>query len=70
MCPGSPPQMRHTEGTLRGWLCPHVSLLSLSQAYHLFQLLKLQRVFVTRSGELVGAVSRAEVRGGKQGEKG
>lgn len=70
MCPGSPPQMCHTEGTLRGWLCPHVSLLSLSQAYHLFQLLKLQRVFVTRSGELVGAVSRAEVRGGKQGEKG
>ncbi|NXW72022.1 CLCKB protein, partial [Hirundo rustica] len=35
---------------------------SLHQAYHLFQLLKLQRVFVTRSGELVGAVSRAEVR--------
>ncbi|RLV89734.1 hypothetical protein DV515_00014723, partial [Chloebia gouldiae] len=33
---------------------------SLHQAYHLFQLLKLQRVFVTRSGELVGAVSRAE----------
>ncbi|NWY48992.1 CLCKB protein, partial [Sylvia atricapilla] len=36
---------------------------SLHQAYHLFQLLKLHRVFVTRSGELVGAVSRAEVRG-------
>ncbi|NXT07931.1 CLCKB protein, partial [Prunella fulvescens] len=36
---------------------------SLHQAYHLFQLLKLQRVFVTRAGELVGAVSRAEVRG-------
>ncbi|NXD31058.1 CLCKB protein, partial [Spelaeornis formosus] len=35
---------------------------SLHQAYHLFQLLKLQRVFVTCSGELVGAVSRAEVR--------
>ncbi|XP_032935441.1 chloride channel protein ClC-Ka isoform X6 [Catharus ustulatus] len=35
---------------------------SLHQAYHLFQLLKLQRVFVTRSGELVGAVSRAELR--------
>ncbi|XP_048182559.1 chloride channel protein ClC-Ka [Corvus hawaiiensis] len=34
---------------------------SLHQAYHLFQLLKLQRVFVTRSGELVGAVSRAEL---------
>ncbi|CAN8198536.1 unnamed protein product [Coccothraustes coccothraustes] len=31
-------------------------------AHHLFQLLKLQRVFVTRSGELVGAVSRAELR--------
>lgn len=35
---------------------------SLHQAYHLFQMLKLQRVFVTRSGELVGAVSRAELR--------
>ncbi|XP_058711178.1 chloride channel protein ClC-Kb-like [Poecile atricapillus] len=35
---------------------------SLHQAYHLFQLLKLQRVFVTRSGELVGAVSRTELR--------
>ncbi|NXM66579.1 CLCKB protein, partial [Serilophus lunatus] len=35
---------------------------SLHQAYHLFQLLKLQRVFVTRSGELVGAVGWAEVR--------
>ncbi|XP_041275401.1 chloride channel protein ClC-Kb-like isoform X3 [Onychostruthus taczanowskii] len=34
---------------------------SLHQVYHLFQLLKLQRVFVTRSGELVGAVSRAEL---------
>uniref|UniRef100_A0A8C5U062 Chloride channel protein n=1 Tax=Malurus cyaneus samueli TaxID=2593467 RepID=A0A8C5U062_9PASS len=54
--------------TLNLWLCPHVSLLSLSQAYHLFQLLKLQRVFVTRSGELVGAVSRAEVREKGKGE--
>ncbi|NWS45784.1 CLCKB protein, partial [Probosciger aterrimus] len=35
---------------------------SLHQAHHLFELLKLQRIFVTRSGELVGAVSRAEVR--------
>lgn len=35
---------------------------SLHQAYHLFQMLKLQRVFVTRSGVLVGAVSRAELR--------
>ncbi|NWZ37658.1 CLCKB protein, partial [Brachypodius atriceps] len=43
---------------------------SLHQAYHLFQLLKLQRVFVTHSGELVGAVSRAEVRGEKGGKKG
>ncbi|NXH46164.1 CLCKB protein, partial [Dicaeum eximium] len=45
---------------------------SLHQAYHLFQLLKLQRVFVTRSGELVGAVSRAEVRGenGERGKRG
>ncbi|NWV62958.1 CLCKB protein, partial [Malurus elegans] len=41
---------------------------SLHQAYHLFQLLKLQRVFVTRSGELVGAVSRAEVREDKGGK--
>ncbi|NWR41213.1 CLCKB protein, partial [Regulus satrapa] len=43
---------------------------SLHQAYHLFQLLKLQRVFVTRSGELVGAVSRAEVRGKRRGKRG
>ncbi|NXP87530.1 CLCKB protein, partial [Passerina amoena] len=43
---------------------------SLHQAYHLFQLLKLQRVFVTRSGELVGAVSRAEVKRGKGKERG
>ncbi|NWV17799.1 CLCKB protein, partial [Origma solitaria] len=43
---------------------------SLHQAYHLFQLLKLQRVFVTCSGELVGAVSRAEVRGREEGKKG
>ncbi|NWI31668.1 CLCKB protein, partial [Sula dactylatra] len=35
---------------------------SLHQAHHLFELLKLQRIFVTRFGELVGAVSRAEVR--------
>ncbi|NXX44752.1 CLCKB protein, partial [Tricholaema leucomelas] len=35
---------------------------SLHQAHHLFELLKLQRIFVTRYGELVGAVSRAEVR--------
>uniref|UniRef100_A0A8C3Y6H8 Chloride channel protein n=1 Tax=Catharus ustulatus TaxID=91951 RepID=A0A8C3Y6H8_CATUS len=70
LSPWSPPQMCHAERTLRGWLCPHVSLLSLSQAYHLFQLLKLQRVFVTRSGELVGAVSRAEVRGENRGKRG
>ncbi|NXJ85129.1 CLCKB protein, partial [Trogon melanurus] len=37
---------------------------SLHQAHHLFELLKLQRIFVTRCGELVGAVSRAEVRRG------
>ncbi|XP_065552829.1 chloride channel protein ClC-Ka isoform X2 [Lathamus discolor] len=35
---------------------------SLHQAHHLFELLRLQRVFVTRFGELVGAVSRAELR--------
>ncbi|NXW04457.1 CLCKB protein, partial [Fregetta grallaria] len=40
---------------------------SLHQAHHLFELLKLQRIFVTRFGELVGAVSRVEVRGGGQG---
>ncbi|NXQ25700.1 CLCKB protein, partial [Alaudala cheleensis] len=42
---------------------------SLHQAYHLFQLLKLQRVFVTHSGELVGAVSTAEVRGENGGKR-
>ncbi|KGL79251.1 Chloride channel protein ClC-Kb, partial [Tinamus guttatus] len=35
---------------------------SLHQTHHLFELLKLQRLFVTRGGELVGAVTRAEVR--------
>ncbi|KAM6240787.1 chloride channel protein ClC-Kb-like [Porphyrio hochstetteri] len=35
---------------------------SLHQTHHLFELLKLQRIFVTRFGELVGAVSRAELR--------
>ncbi|KAM6336614.1 chloride channel protein ClC-Kb-like [Alca torda] len=35
---------------------------SLHQAHHLFELLKLQRIFVTRFGELVGAVSRLELR--------
>ncbi|OPJ86272.1 chloride channel protein ClC-Kb [Patagioenas fasciata monilis] len=35
---------------------------SLHQAHHLFEMLKLQRIFVTRSGELVGAVSRVELR--------
>ncbi|XP_032565029.1 chloride channel protein ClC-Ka isoform X1 [Chiroxiphia lanceolata] len=37
---------------------------SLHQAYHLCQLLKLQRVFVTRCGDLVGAVGWAELRKG------
>ncbi|GAB0198698.1 chloride channel protein ClC-Kb-like [Grus japonensis] len=32
------------------------------KAHHLFELLKLQRIFVTRFGELVGAVSRVELR--------
>uniref|UniRef100_A0A672UVM8 Chloride channel protein n=1 Tax=Strigops habroptila TaxID=2489341 RepID=A0A672UVM8_STRHB len=36
---------------------------SLHQAHHLFELLRLQRIFVTRFGELVGAVSRAELSG-------
>ncbi|KAM6108866.1 chloride channel protein ClC-Kb-like [Pterocles gutturalis] len=35
---------------------------SLHQAHHLFEMLKLQRIFVTRFGELVGAVSRVELR--------
>ncbi|XP_064894216.1 chloride channel protein ClC-Kb isoform X1 [Columba livia] len=35
---------------------------SLHQAHHLFEMLKLQRIFVTRSGQLVGAVSRVELR--------
>ncbi|XP_055654980.1 chloride channel protein ClC-Kb [Falco peregrinus] len=35
---------------------------SLHQAHHLFELLKLQRIFVTHFGELVGAVSRVELR--------
>uniref|UniRef100_A0A8C3CCJ8 Chloride channel protein n=1 Tax=Cairina moschata TaxID=8855 RepID=A0A8C3CCJ8_CAIMO len=34
---------------------------SLHQAHHLFELLKLQHIFVTRYGQLVGAVTRAEV---------
>ncbi|NXU49597.1 CLCKB protein, partial [Turnix velox] len=41
---------------------------SLYQAHHLFELLKLQRIFVTRCGELVGAVSRVEVRRGNKGK--
>ncbi|XP_042667174.1 chloride channel protein ClC-Kb-like isoform X2 [Centrocercus urophasianus] len=35
---------------------------SLHQAHHLFELLKLQCVFVTHYGELVGAVTRTELR--------
>ncbi|XP_040389740.1 chloride channel protein ClC-Kb-like isoform X2 [Cygnus olor] len=35
---------------------------SLHQAHHLFELLKLQRIFVTRYGQLAGAVTRAELR--------
>ncbi|XP_015737766.1 chloride channel protein ClC-Ka isoform X2 [Coturnix japonica] len=35
---------------------------SLHQAHHLFELLKLQRIFVTCYGELVGAVTRTELR--------
>ncbi|NXC43326.1 CLCKB protein, partial [Penelope pileata] len=34
---------------------------SLHQAHNLFELLKLQRIFVTRYGELVGTVTRTEV---------
>ncbi|XP_025909346.1 chloride channel protein ClC-Kb-like [Nothoprocta perdicaria] len=35
---------------------------SLHQTHHLFELLKLQQLFVTRGGELVGTVTRAELR--------
>ncbi|XP_035200842.1 chloride channel protein ClC-Kb-like [Oxyura jamaicensis] len=35
---------------------------SLHQAHHLFELLKLQRIFVTRYGQLAGAVTRTELR--------
>ncbi|XP_062449157.1 chloride channel protein ClC-Kb-like isoform X4 [Rhea pennata] len=35
---------------------------SLHQAHHLFELLKLQRLFVTRFGVLAGAVTRVELR--------
>ncbi|KAM8796343.1 chloride channel protein ClC-Ka [Eudromia elegans] len=35
---------------------------SLHQTHQLFELLKLQRLFVTRGGELVGAVTRGELR--------
>ncbi|XP_010721290.1 chloride channel protein ClC-Kb-like isoform X3 [Meleagris gallopavo] len=35
---------------------------SLHQAHHLFELLKLQCIFVTHYGELVGAVTRTELR--------
>lgn len=48
-------------------LSPRVPVVP--KAHHLFELLKLQRIFVTRFGELVGAVSRVEVRGGQGGEK-
>ncbi|XP_053942083.1 chloride channel protein ClC-Kb-like isoform X2 [Cuculus canorus] len=35
---------------------------SLHQAHHLFELLKLQRIFVTHCGNVVGSVSRVELR--------
>uniref|UniRef100_A0A8V0YX02 Chloride voltage-gated channel Kb n=1 Tax=Gallus gallus TaxID=9031 RepID=A0A8V0YX02_CHICK len=35
---------------------------SLHQAHHLFELLKLQHIFVTHYGKLVGAVTRTELR--------
>lgn len=73
-CPGgsgshqAPPQFCVTVRGC-GWggfvpTCPHCHL---PKAHHLFELLKLQRIFVTRFGELVGAVSRVEVRGGDKG---
>uniref|UniRef100_A0A8C3LRG1 Chloride channel protein n=1 Tax=Chrysolophus pictus TaxID=9089 RepID=A0A8C3LRG1_CHRPC len=40
------------------------------QAHHLFELLKLQCIFVTHYGELVGAVTRTEVPAGTLGEHG
>uniref|UniRef100_A0A663DZ50 Chloride channel protein n=1 Tax=Aquila chrysaetos chrysaetos TaxID=223781 RepID=A0A663DZ50_AQUCH len=52
------------KGRGRGGFVPTHPHCHLPKAHHLFELLKLQRIFVTRFGELVGAVSRVEVRGG------
>ncbi|NXV79541.1 CLCKB protein, partial [Atlantisia rogersi] len=66
----SPPPKLATTGTLGDDCAVEPIMLQLSpwtslhQTHHLFELLKLQRIFVTQFGELVGAVSRAEVRGG------
>lgn len=40
------------------------------QVHHLFELLKLQHIFVTHYGKLVGAVTRTEVPAGTLGEQG
>uniref|UniRef100_A0A8C4U8I0 Chloride channel protein n=1 Tax=Falco tinnunculus TaxID=100819 RepID=A0A8C4U8I0_FALTI len=64
-----PPVLCRGEGTQhgRGGFVPMCPCCHLPKAHHLFELLKLQRIFVTRFGELVGAVSRVEVRRGTRG---
>uniref|UniRef100_A0A8C3KJC4 Chloride channel protein n=1 Tax=Calidris pygmaea TaxID=425635 RepID=A0A8C3KJC4_9CHAR len=62
--PPPPPFCVIARGYSRGGFVPTCPLCHLPKAHHLFELLKLQRIFVTRFGELVGAVSRVEVRGG------
>uniref|UniRef100_A0A672UUC1 Chloride voltage-gated channel Ka n=1 Tax=Strigops habroptila TaxID=2489341 RepID=A0A672UUC1_STRHB len=69
--PLCPPQFCVTlRGRGRGGSVPTCPRCHLPKAHHLFELLRLQRIFVTRFGELVGAVSRAEVRGDGGGQAG
>uniref|UniRef100_A0A8C4U251 CLCKB protein n=1 Tax=Falco tinnunculus TaxID=100819 RepID=A0A8C4U251_FALTI len=58
---------RHQACLCLGGFVPMCPCCHLPKAHHLFELLKLQRIFVTRFGELVGAVSRVEVRRGTRG---
>nr|XP_009940096.1 PREDICTED: chloride channel protein ClC-Kb-like [Opisthocomus hoazin] len=53
----SPWTSLHQEGTQQGGFVPTRPRRHLPKAHHLFELLKLQRIFVTRFGELVGAVT-------------
>uniref|UniRef100_A0A8C4U3S5 Chloride channel protein n=1 Tax=Falco tinnunculus TaxID=100819 RepID=A0A8C4U3S5_FALTI len=57
----------HPDAPKKAIFFTHKLTCHLPQAHHLFELLKLQRIFVTRFGELVGAVSRVEVRRGTRG---